>query len=334
MTSHQQQQDLEQPLQQQQQPKSFFATVNKKLLYGGLFTLSLLIVVLFASRSSPPPAPAPTPTVTPSVSPEPSGSESSDGEKNGKEDGKDGEPVIVPSCETFDPKKVKLVTFDLFAALMDVDTSLLESVANILPTLTSEQVTTLVRAWERAYSSYAGVVFDQKETGVSPFQWSIRKSLDKILVDMEISDSVTGEDREKLVAAWGVLTPWKGTEQVLEKLYKANFKLAVLSNGDRQTLQAATSVFVHTTPFTEWYSSDFPVGAFKPHEAMYTQVLAQMPAEEVFHVAGAPKDGWGSRKAGMYSALLRDEVYPSLPEHEPCFVLADITDLPAVLGLE
>jgi Na+/melibiose symporter-like transporter len=30
----------------------------------------------------------------------------------------------VPSCDTFDPTKVKLITFDLFAALMDLTSEL------------------------------------------------------------------------------------------------------------------------------------------------------------------------------------------------------------------
>ncbi len=186
-----------------------------------------------------------------------------------------------------------------------------------------------VNDWESGYSSYAGVVFDETVTGPSPFQWVIRTSLDQILKDMQLT--VTTEEYEALVAAWGQLTPWAGTEGVLAQLYNANFTVAALSNGDHNTLISATSVFKSTSPFSNWFSSDFPVGSFKPDEAMYNQVLKTIAPENHLHVAGASTDGWGSRKAGMYSALLRSKKYP-LPPY-PCFLLDDITDLPAVLGL-
>ena len=64
---------------------------------------------------------------------------------------------------------------------------------------------------------------------------------------------------------------------------------------------------------------------------MYDQVLKTIAPENHLHVAGASQDGWGSRKAGMYSALVRSRKYPVPPY--PCFLLEDITDLPAVLGL-
>lgn len=207
--------------------------------------------------------------------------------------------------------------------------SLTKSVSGILPRLSPDQVKKLVGDWEGAYGNKAGAVFDESITGPSPFQYVLRTSLDNILLKMSLT--VTSEEYEALVAAWGHLIPWPGTEQVLAKLHQANFTLAALSNGDRNTLISATSVFEKTSPFVNWYSSDFPVGSFKPDAAMYNQVLAQIPAEQHLHVAGAPIDGQGSRKAGMYSALLRNRQYP-LPPY-PCFVLKDITDLPAVLGI-
>lgn len=235
----------------------------------------------------------------------------------------------IPSCSDFDAKKVKLVTFDVFAALMDLSSSLTRSVHAIVPTLTNWQVDTLVNTWIGDYSSYAGAVFDQRTTGASPFQWVLRSSLDNIIAEMKLT--VTSTQYEALVAAWGQLTPWPGTEKVLAQLHSANFTIAALSNGDHNTLIAATSVFNASSPFSAWFSSDFPVGAFKPDEAMYKQVLQTISAENHLHVAGASADGWGGRRAGMFSALLGSTPLPQPPY--PCFVLKDISELPAVLGL-
>ena len=78
------------------------------------------------------------------------------------------------------------------------------------------------------------------------------------------------------------------------------------------------------------FSSDYPVGAFKPSMEMYHQVLQRYPATEVLHVAGSPIDARGAREAGLFSALLHSEPASGL---QPCFVLANITMVPPVLGL-
>jgi len=65
------------------------------------------------------------------------------------------------NCDTFDPKKIKLVTFDVFAALMDLTSSLNENIANILPDLTKDEVQSFTEQWVSGYSNYAGYVFDE-----------------------------------------------------------------------------------------------------------------------------------------------------------------------------
>lgn len=92
-------------------------------------------------------------------------------------------------------------------------------------------------------------------------------------------------------------------------------------------------IFEPSVSFSYIFPSDFPVGSFKPDSAMYHQVQSTtgITYENMLHVAGANIDGWGARKAGLYSALTSLVPYPHLPL--PCFLLKDITDVPAVLGL-
>lgn len=234
-------------------------------------------------------------------------------------------------CKTFDPKRIKLVTFDVFAALMDLETSLTKSVATILPTLSSKDVTSFVQQWEGAYSDQAGNSFDQAVTGPSPFQFVLRGSLDDILSTMSLT--VTSEQYDALIYAWGELIPWENTAKVLQQVYAANYTLGTLSNGDKETLARAMQVFAPNVQFTYFFSSDFPVGAFKPDPAMYRQLPATsaLSVQEILHVAGANIDGWGARDAGLFSALVYSKPYPKKPL--PCFLLDDITDLLPVLGL-
>eukprot|EP01036_Dinobryon_divergens_P061405 gene61405-81849_t len=238
---------------------------------------------------------------------------------------------VIP-CSKFDPKSIKLITFDVFAALMDLDTSLIVSVTKILPSWTSAQVKSLVSQWENAYGNLAGTVFDENITGPQPFQWMLSTTLTTILESMSVS--VTDDERALLIQAWGILTPWVNTQEVLTQLYNANFTLGALSNGDRGTLTTAMKVFLPAVSFTYIFPSDFPTaGSFKPDAAMYHQIKTTtgITASEMLHVAGANIDGWGARNAGLFSALLGRIPYPQLPL--PCFMLKDITELPAVLGL-
>ena len=237
---------------------------------------------------------------------------------------------ILP-CSTFDSKRIKLVTFDVFAALMDLDTSLKKNIAEIVPSLNRSEVDSIAEEWEAAYASYAGTVFIESVTGPSPFLWVLETSLTEILNTMTIV--VSKEQFTALVDSWGHLIPWADTASVLTQIYNAGFKLATLSNGDVGTLKTAMQVFAPNVTFSYYFSSDFPIGAFKPDEAMYNQVqpATSLSAVEFLHVAGASSDGWGARSAGLYSALLSSPPYPKPPL--PCFLLKDITELPAVLGL-
>jgi FMN phosphatase YigB (HAD superfamily) len=75
------------------------------------------------------------------------------------------------------------------------------------------------------------------------------------------------------------------------------------------------------------FSSNYPVGSFKPNPGMYAQVAAVISPEKILHVAGAPIDALGAREFGLYSALLHEK---PLPGAQPCFVFPDITGLLSV----
>ena len=85
----------------------------------------------------------------------------------------------------------------------------------------------------------------------------------------------------QLVATWGELTPWPGTGETLQLLQSKGIFLAPLSNGDYATLLHAVKVFLPQANLTHTvFSSDYPVGAFKPAAAIYAQVTARRGREE------------------------------------------------------
>jgi len=246
------------------------------------------------------------------------------------------------TCPTYDASKIKLVTFDCFAALMSWEESMLRNVATILPQYNSSQISELVYTWEYAYGDAAGTIWNEGDTGAFPFSWLISNSLEDI--SRELNMYFTPSEFHDLVMAWGHLTPWKGTQESLEILAKANLDIGVLSNGDWRTLESDVSIFTSPVKFKYVFPSDFPVGAFKPQAAMYHQTLTLgYEISEILHVAGGTGDASGARDAGLFSVYLT-KTYQKRGDHlfddsadgkssQPCFVINDISELPAILGL-
>lgn len=143
--------------------------------------------------------------------------------------------------------------------------------------------------------------------------------------------NLNSDQFELLINSWGNLIPWDGTNDVLTKLYQANFSLATLSNGDVGTLTNAVKIF-DQVKMTYIFSSDFPIGAFKSASVMYNQLLTtpKFTEEQVLHIAGAPIDGKGARDYGLFAGLVYNQPIPS---NKPCFLLNNITDLLTIMGL-
>jgi FMN phosphatase YigB (HAD superfamily) len=201
----------------------------------------------------------------------------------------------------------------------------------ILPQLNSTQVDNIVNDWMGEYGYYFGDTFNATTQTPEPFTWVIRTGLTKILTTYGLIDEIpTGSPVfEDLCASWGHLTPWSGTVQALQKL-QTRYKIAALSNGDRNTLVTATSVFFPTLAMNGWYSSAYPVGAFKPAPQIYAQLAEEYGIDRVVHVAGSAIDAFGARSYGLFNALLQDT---PMKGPQPCWPLKDITYLPAVFGL-
>ena len=220
--------------------------------------------------------------------------------------------------------------------------SMLQSVAKILPQYNSSQVSELVYSWESAYGAASGTIWEQSQTGAFPFSWLISSSLEEITQDLMMN--LTRSEFNELVSAWGQLTPWEGTQEALEVLAKANLDIGTLSNGDWRTLQSDVSIFASPVSFKYIFPSDFPVGAFKPQPAIYEQTLALgYDISEILHVAGGSGDASGARDAGLFSVFLAKtyrnrgrNLFADTADQkstQPCFVIDDISELPAILGL-
>ena len=230
-------------------------------------------------------------------------------------------------CSSLNVSALRVVTFDLFGALMLTDSSLNRNIAALLPSLSSSNVEEFTDQWLDAYASYFGKSFPPSLTH-QPFQWIIRTSLVKILDSFGLSGQVPEGSAtfNSLLSAWGNLQPKPGATEVLAKLSR-KYQLGLLSNGDAGTLRSALRVFPSSVNISLILSSDYPVNCLKPCSSMYAQALAAVSGDdtEVIHVAGSAFDANGARTFGIYSGALDSSAMHTKPQ--PCFAFDDIEQL-------
>lgn len=179
-------------------------------------------------------------------------------------------------CSALNATALRLITFDLFAALADTATSLTLAVEVAIPGIATTTASNIVSNWISTYGSYAGHVFGNASTtgGLEPFPYVNRLALSGALNGNGYSTVTPGSATfEYLATAWGNLTFWPETAETLSQLSSAGYLLAPLSNGDVPTLINATSALLPGAPMYGYFSSSRPIGAFKPASQMYAQVI-------------------------------------------------------------
>lgn len=248
-------------------------------------------------------------------------------------------PIAPLNCSSFNASAIKLITFDVFAALMDTPDSLVTNVAAVFPSFSQDQLQSFVGDWLDAYGFWFGKTFPSNALP-EPFPWVIENSLVTILASRNLSVPRGSPTWDQLVSSWARLAPWQGVADTLHVLQQNGYKVAALSNGDAATLRQATSVFAQHSPPVYMdacpFSSDWPLGAFKPLPQIYYQALAALggnsSSPHYLHVAGSSIDAYGARSAGLFAGLSNGET--PMPGPQPCFVIANLTMLPAVLGIK
>ena len=217
-----------------------------------------------------------------------------------------------------------LVTFDAYSALVDYRGSLLPVVESI-PGLDKRHASELLELW-RARQLGIATLSNALDRGRISFRECTALALDYVLGRHGLR--VNGDTRETLVGAWYALDPWPEANQVLAAVKARGYRLAILSNGDQDMLEALAGGF--DTPFDDILSSE-QCGLYKPHPRVYALPSRELGIERYLHVAGSPNDAMGAAAAGVdcyWSNRLGDTVL--LPQYAP---RAQGPDLGGLLGL-
>jgi len=222
---------------------------------------------------------------------------------------------------------IKLVTFDVYMALLDIEGSLTPVVMNVL-NQPQEQATAFVRNW-RAKQMERAAISNSLERERTSFRDATGMALDYVAARNGIT--IQASTRDALILAWDTLQPWPEADAAVAAVKAKGCATAILSNGDQDMLEAVARNF--TAGFDHILSSE-TAGKYKPHPAVYdlpTTVLG-IAKGDVLHVAGSPNDVLGAVAAGMACAWSNrhgDRVLD--PRYPPTHELADLSGVPSLL---
>lgn len=220
-----------------------------------------------------------------------------------------------------------LVTFDVYSALLDIHAGLTRVFCEATG-LPAEQVRPMVATW-RAKQMERAAASNSAGGGRTRFRDCTRMALDYVCARHGLH--IESGAREEMVLAWDRLPPWPEANDAVAAAKAMGFRLAILSNGDQDMLEAVAGLF--TTPFDDVLSSE-AAGHYKPHPSVYAlpERLLGIPPASTLHVAGGHTDVLGAVAFGLpciWSNKTGDRLLD--PGFPPDRVIDDLSQLAGVL---
>jgi len=218
--------------------------------------------------------------------------------------------------------RAKLVTYDVYMALLDIEGSLAPVISDTLA-LDAKTATAFVRLWRTKQMERAAASNSLGKPRTS-FRDCTVMALDYCLGRHDLSAS--SETRKYLVLAWDKMNPWPEADTAIAAVKAKGLETAILSNGDQDMLDAVAKNFSPRT-FDHILSSE-AAGYYKPHPLVYalpTTILG-ISIDDVVHVAGSPNDVTGAVAAGMrciWSNRHKDRVLD--PAYPPTIEIPDLS---------
>ena len=221
-------------------------------------------------------------------------------------------------------RSVEVCMFDQYGTVVDIQSGLTDVAA---PFLKSKgwhgDPNSFVTWWRRTHfeNSMIDALLHREHT---PYREIGHRSLAHVLERAGIRYTM-GEVRD-LVAQIEKLRPFPEVPEALTRLH-TRYKLAVLSNGDPDMLEAARPY--HGIAFDRLISVA-AANSFKPHVATYTKAaeLLGVRVDQVLFVANHAFDCIGAKSAGMHTAFIDRRQRPfGMTPHQPDIVVREMTEL-------
>jgi 2-haloacid dehalogenase len=227
-------------------------------------------------------------------------------------------------------REIRALVFDQYGTIVDMQRGLTEAVTPFLKAKGWEgNPGSFVTWWRRTHfeNSMIDALIDR---GHTPYRQIGHRAVSYVMDRCKIA--YTQDEVRWLVAQIETLKPFPDVVPALHRLRAAGYRLAILSNGDRDMLQAAGSHIGF--PF-DYVVSVQEAGYFKPHWKTYAKACEIIGEERasVLFVANHAFDCIGARAYGMRAAFVdrRKRPFGETP-HQPALVVADFTELATVLA--
>ena len=226
-------------------------------------------------------------------------------------------------------RDIKWLVFDQYGTVVDMQGGLIEAVTPFLAAKGwSGKPNSFVTWWRRTHfeNSMIDALMDQ---GHTPYRTIGPRAVEHVLNRAGIEHSQ--DEVCWLVSQIETLKPFPDVIEALQSLRDGGYKLAILSNGDRDMLEAAKP---HIGFAMDETISVQEAGYFKPHWKTYAaaEEIIGEERQRILFVANHEFDCVGAKTFGMRSAFIdrRKRPFGGWPA-QPDMIVADFKELAAVL---
>jgi 2-haloacid dehalogenase len=226
-------------------------------------------------------------------------------------------------------REIKVLVFDQYGTIVDMQKGLTAAVTPFLHGKGwSGEANSFVTWWRRTHfeNSMIDALCDR---GHTPYRQIGHRAVSYVMDRCGIA--YTPEEVRWLVGQIELLQPFPDVIAALEKLRGGSYKLAILSNGDRDMLKAAGPhigfAFDHVISVQE-------AGYFKPHWKTYAkaeEIIGEDRSSTLF-VANHAFDCIGAKSFGMRTAFIDRRQRPfGQTAHQPDLFVSNFSELAAAL---
>jgi len=226
-------------------------------------------------------------------------------------------------------REIKVLVFDQYGTVVDMQKGLTEIAAPFLKEKGWDgEAHRFVTWWRRTHfeNSMIDALCDR---GHTPYRQIGHRAVSYVMDRCGID--YTQSEVEWLVGQIEQLKPFPDVVAALEQLRASGYRLVILSNGDRDMLEAAKP---HIGFAMDMTISVQEAGYFKPHWKTYAKAeeLVGEDRSSCLFVANHAFDCLGAKSYGMRTAFIdrRKRPFGETP-HQPDLIVADFAELASIL---
>jgi 2-haloacid dehalogenase len=222
-------------------------------------------------------------------------------------------------------RDIKVLAFDQYGTIVDIQKGLTEAVTPFLKQKGwAGEPNRFVTWWRRTHFENS-MIDSLCDRGHTAYREISQRAVAHVMDRCGIAH--TKDEVRWLVSQIEKLKPFPDVVAGLEKLRDKGYKLAILSNGDRDMLKAAGSHIGFA--FDEVISVE-EAGYFKPHWKTYAKAeeIIALPRSSILFVANHAFDCIGAKSYGMRTAFIdrRKRPFGETP-HQPDLIVANFSEL-------